>query len=141
MLGNTRSNDWRCNVAGGERTLQGARGIAADGRRPLAARAPRGRARPRISALVARADPFFAKRLLAAGKELQIVAHAVAIMGDKARQPAVMVGSARGLGMSPLSRSGSMLEQTEIPQQHLGGVAEVEEVLPSFTRVARFEMQ
>jgi hypothetical protein len=52
-----------------------------------AARAPRGRGTPGARLLVARADPFLAKSLLAAGKEPQIVAYAVPIMRDKAGNP------------------------------------------------------
>jgi hypothetical protein len=79
------------DITGGERALQGMCGIAAHGldaggfERRAVERAPGDRL------LVARADPLLAKILLAAGKKPQIVAHAVPIMGDKARQPAVMV--------------------------------------------------
>jgi hypothetical protein len=41
----------------------------------------------------------------------------------------------------PVEPLGLDAEQTEIPQQHLGSVTEVQEILRRCTRIARFEMQ
>src|SRR5437016_3072149 len=128
------------NVAGGEWALQGTCSIAADGADPRGIECGAVERAPRAWLLLARADPLLAKRLLAAGKELQIPAHAVAIMGDKPWQPTVMVAVSVAQN-EPVELLGLDAEQTEIAQQHFGGVAEVEEVLPRFTRVAGFEMQ
>jgi hypothetical protein len=61
-------------------------------------------------------------------------------MGDKAWQPAVMVAVSVAQN-EPVEPLGLDAEQTEIPQQHLRRVAEVEEILPRCTRIAGFEMQ
>jgi hypothetical protein len=61
-------------------------------------------------------------------------------MGDEARQPAVMiaVSVAQNESIEPL---GLDAERTEIAQQHLGCVAEVQQVLRRSLRVAELEMQ
>ena len=61
-------------------------------------------------------------------------------MGDKARQPTVMVAVPVAQN-EPVEPLGLEAEQREIAQQHLGGVAKIEQILPGFTRVAGFEMQ
>ena len=60
-------------------------------------------------------------------------------MGDKARQPAEMVAVSVAQN-EPVEPLGLDAEQSEIAQQHLGRVAEVEEVLPRLARIAGFEM-
>ena len=67
------------------RTLQGVRGVAEHGLDPRGFQRHAVERAPGNRLFVARADPFLAKILLAAGEEPQIVAHAVAVMSDKSR--------------------------------------------------------
>ena len=67
----------------------------------------------------------------------QLVAHAVAIMGDKARQAAVMVAVSVAQN-EPVEALGLDPEQSEIPHEHLGGVTEIEQVLGRCTGSAGF---
>src|SRR6516165_3381571 len=78
--------------------------------------------------LVARTDPFFAKRFLAAGKEAQIVAHAVSKLRDKARQPTVVI-AVPVTQNEPVEPLGLDAEQGKVAHEHLGRVAEIEQVL------------
>src|ERR1700730_3935957 len=128
------------DVAGGKWALQGTCGIAADGPDPRGLECRAVERAPGARLLLARADPLLAKGLLTARKEPQIAAHAVAIMPEKPRQAAVMVTVSVAQN-EPVEPFGLNAEQIEIAQQHLGGVAEVQQVLPGFTCIAGFEMQ
>jgi hypothetical protein len=75
------------DVAGRKRALQGMRRIAAECREPCRFEQRPVERAPGHRLLVARADPFLAKCLLAACEELQVGAQAVAIMGEKPGSP------------------------------------------------------
>src|SRR5215472_11916604 len=101
------------DASGGERSLQRMRGIAAHGLHPGSLERGAIERPPGTRLFVARADPLLTKTLLAAGKEPQIIAHSVPIMGDEALQPTVMIAVSVAQN-EPVEPFGLDAEQTEI---------------------------
>src|SRR5271166_6126735 len=83
---------------------------------------------PRHGAAASLFDPLFLKDALATGKQLQIDAHARSVMPDEPFEPAIMVAMSMAQDESIDPRRIDV-EQIEVADQHLRGVAKIQQIL------------
>ena len=85
-------------------------------------------------------DPLLVKIALTAGEELEIRAHSGAIMANEPFEPAIVIAMPVAQDQ-PVDQTRIEIEQLEVPDQHLGGIAKIQQIARLGTGLCGFQMQ